>query len=188
MLVPVAIGGGGGGGGSLLSSMMADATAAATAAAAAAAASNAANRSAAPWQRHSSLLAAASAAAFLARSFSQASCTRLTRCAPPRALTLVPCPSLVSQRLKIDPKEHKIMLTEAAMNPKKNREKLVETMFETFGFNGVHCSIQVGRARKRDAAIGLHLAMVRRRLRRNPAVSCSCIRHVYIERIHAHQL
>jgi len=45
-------------------------------------------------------------------------------------------------RLKIDPKEHKIMLTEAAMNPKKNREKLVETMFETFGFQGVHCSIQ----------------------------------------------
>ena len=46
------------------------------------------------------------------------------------------------QRLKIDPKEHKIMLTEAAMNPKANRQKLVETMFETFGFNGVHCSIQ----------------------------------------------
>jgi len=46
------------------------------------------------------------------------------------------------ERLKIDPKEHKIMLTEAAMNPKKNREKLVETMFETYGFNGVHCSIQ----------------------------------------------
>ena len=32
------------------------------------------------------------------------------------------------------------MLTEAAMNPKKNREQLVETMFETFGFQGVHCS------------------------------------------------
>lgn len=46
------------------------------------------------------------------------------------------------ERLKIDPKEHKIMLTEAAMNPKKNREKLVECMFETFGFEGVHCSIQ----------------------------------------------
>ena len=28
------------------------------------------------------------------------------------------------------------------MNPKKNREKLVECMFETFGFQGVHCSIQ----------------------------------------------
>mmetsp|Transcript_32348 Transcript_32348/g.53532 ORF Transcript_32348/g.53532 Transcript_32348/m.53532 type:complete len:388 (-) Transcript_32348:377-1540(-) len=46
------------------------------------------------------------------------------------------------ERLKIDPKDHKIMLTEAAMNPKRNREKLVETMFETYGFNGVHCSIQ----------------------------------------------
>ena len=31
------------------------------------------------------------------------------------------------ERLKIDPSEHKIMLTEAAMNPKKNREKLVES-------------------------------------------------------------
>ena len=46
------------------------------------------------------------------------------------------------ERLKIDPSEHKIMLTEAAMNPKKNREKLVELMFETFNFQGVHCSIQ----------------------------------------------
>jgi len=45
-------------------------------------------------------------------------------------------------RLKIDPSEHKIMLTEAAMNPKKNRQQLVETMFETYGFQGVHCSIQ----------------------------------------------
>lgn len=47
-----------------------------------------------------------------------------------------------NERLGIDPKEHKIMLTEAANNPKKNREKLVECMFETFGFQGVHCSIQ----------------------------------------------
>ena len=46
------------------------------------------------------------------------------------------------EKLKIDPKEHKIMLTEAAMNPKKNREKMVETMFETFGFDGVYISVQ----------------------------------------------
>jgi actin-related protein 2 len=46
------------------------------------------------------------------------------------------------ERLKINPTEHKIMLTEAAMNPKKNRQQLVECMFETFGFNGVHISIQ----------------------------------------------
>jgi len=46
------------------------------------------------------------------------------------------------ERLKIDPTEHKIMLTEAALNPKGNRKKLVETMFETYNFQGVHCSIQ----------------------------------------------
>jgi len=34
------------------------------------------------------------------------------------------------------------MLTEAAMNPKKNRQALVECMFETDKLNGVHCSIQ----------------------------------------------
>ena len=45
-------------------------------------------------------------------------------------------------RMKIDPKEHKIMLTEAAMNPVKNRKKLVETCFETYGFAGVFISIQ----------------------------------------------
>jgi len=46
------------------------------------------------------------------------------------------------EKLKIDPTEHKIMLTEAAMNPKKNREALVETMFEKYNFAGVHCAIQ----------------------------------------------
>jgi len=46
------------------------------------------------------------------------------------------------ERLKIDPSEHKIMLTEAAMNPKKNRKLLVECMFETYGFEACHCSIQ----------------------------------------------
>ena len=46
------------------------------------------------------------------------------------------------ERLKIDPTEHRIMLTEAALNPKSNRKRLVETMFETYQFAGVHCSIQ----------------------------------------------
>ena len=31
---------------------------------------------------------------------------------------------------------------QAAMNPKKNREALVETMFEKYNFAGVHCAIQ----------------------------------------------
>jgi len=46
------------------------------------------------------------------------------------------------ERLQIDPREHKIMLTEAANNPKRNRQSLVETMFETFDFEGVQVSIQ----------------------------------------------
>lgn len=38
--------------------------------------------------------------------------------------------------LNIDPTLSKILLTEAPMNPKKNRERLVETMFEKYGFQG----------------------------------------------------
>jgi len=47
-----------------------------------------------------------------------------------------------SERLKIDPRDHKIMLTEAANNPKRNRAKLVEAMFESFNFDGVQVSVQ----------------------------------------------
>lgn len=46
------------------------------------------------------------------------------------------------ERLKIDPRDHKIMLTEAANNPKRNRAKLVEAMFESFNFDGVQVSVQ----------------------------------------------
>jgi actin-related protein 2 len=46
------------------------------------------------------------------------------------------------ERLKIDPKECQIMLTEAPMNPKQNRRKMVETMFEKYGFNRAYVSIQ----------------------------------------------
>lgn len=47
-----------------------------------------------------------------------------------------------TEKLKIDPKEHKILLTEPPMNPKENREKLCEHMFEAFGFDQVNVSIQ----------------------------------------------
>ncbi|KAI8897994.1 actin family [Globomyces pollinis-pini] len=38
--------------------------------------------------------------------------------------------------------DHKILLTEPAMNPKKNRERMMETMFEHYGFNGAYIAIQ----------------------------------------------
>ncbi|CAG5094728.1 Oidioi.mRNA.OKI2018_I69.XSR.g13816.t1.cds [Oikopleura dioica] len=44
--------------------------------------------------------------------------------------------------LNIDPTLSKILLTEAPMNPKKNRERLVETMFEKYGFQGAYVAIQ----------------------------------------------
>lgn len=44
--------------------------------------------------------------------------------------------------LNIDPTMSKILLTEAPMNPKKNRELLVETMFENYGFQGTYVAIQ----------------------------------------------
>jgi actin-related protein 2 len=44
--------------------------------------------------------------------------------------------------LKVDPSECRIMLTDPPMNPKRNREKLIETMFEEFGFAGAFIQIQ----------------------------------------------
>lgn len=46
------------------------------------------------------------------------------------------------EKLKINPRECKILLTEPAMNPKKNREKMVEVMFERYGFQGVYVAVQ----------------------------------------------
>lgn len=47
-----------------------------------------------------------------------------------------------NQQLEIDPHECKVLLTEAPMNPKKNREKMVEIMFEKYGFQGVYVAVQ----------------------------------------------
>jgi len=45
-------------------------------------------------------------------------------------------------KLKIDPKQCKILLTEPPMNPKQNREMMIKEMFETYGFEGVYIAVQ----------------------------------------------
>jgi actin-related protein 2 len=45
-------------------------------------------------------------------------------------------------RMKIDPKDHKIMLTEPPMNPKSNKKHMCENMFEKYGFSHTKVSIQ----------------------------------------------
>lgn len=47
-----------------------------------------------------------------------------------------------NERLKITPSEHRILLTEPPMNPKANQSRMLETMFETYGFGGAKVSIQ----------------------------------------------
>jgi len=46
------------------------------------------------------------------------------------------------EKLKIQPKECKIMLTEAPMNPVQNRKKMIEVMFEKYGFRSCYIAIQ----------------------------------------------
>lgn len=47
-----------------------------------------------------------------------------------------------NEQLRIDPHDCRVLLTEAPMNPKKNREKMVQTMFEKYGFEGVYVAVQ----------------------------------------------
>eukprot|EP00976_Prorocentrum_cordatum_P105290 1194216-Prorocentrum_minimum.AAC.1 len=44
--------------------------------------------------------------------------------------------------LKIDPSECRILLTDPPLNPTKNREQMVQTMFETYGFQGAFIQVQ----------------------------------------------
>ncbi|KAJ8927874.1 hypothetical protein NQ314_019618 [Rhamnusium bicolor] len=46
------------------------------------------------------------------------------------------------KKMNLDPKETKILLTEPPMNPTKNREKMIEVMFEKYGFAGAYVAIQ----------------------------------------------
>lgn len=47
-----------------------------------------------------------------------------------------------SNELRVDPSEYNVFLTEAPQNPKLNREKMTQLMFETFRVNGIYVAIQ----------------------------------------------
>lgn len=46
------------------------------------------------------------------------------------------------KKLNIDPSNTKVMLTVPPMNPKKNMEKMIEVMFEKYGFDSAYIAIQ----------------------------------------------
>lgn len=45
---------------------------------------------------------------------------------------------IFTNELRMDPAKHYILLTEPIMNPRKNREKLAQIMFESFGVPGLY--------------------------------------------------
>lgn len=46
------------------------------------------------------------------------------------------------EKLRVDPRGRKVLLTEPPMNPKQNRIRMCQVMFEEYGFDGVYVAIQ----------------------------------------------
>jgi actin-related protein 2 len=46
------------------------------------------------------------------------------------------------EKLCVDVRGRKVLLTEPPMNPRKNRERMCQVMFEEYGFGGVYVAIQ----------------------------------------------
>ncbi|KAJ8275034.1 hypothetical protein COCON_G00096590 [Conger conger] len=46
------------------------------------------------------------------------------------------------QQMRVDPQDHPVLLTEAAMNPRENRQRMMELMFETFGVPYAYVAMQ----------------------------------------------
>lgn len=47
-----------------------------------------------------------------------------------------------NEKLQTETQGRKVLLTEPPMNPKSNRQKMCEVMFEEYGFGGVYVAIQ----------------------------------------------
>eukprot|EP00124_Ichthyophonus_hoferi_P003576 Ihof_evm2s317 gene=Ihof_evmTU2s317 len=47
-----------------------------------------------------------------------------------------------NEKMKIDPSNSRVLLTEPPLNPKRNREKMLEVMFENYGFHSCFVAIQ----------------------------------------------
>lgn len=49
---------------------------------------------------------------------------------------------LFNEKMHIDTKDHRVLLTEAPLNPRENRIKMAEVMFEKYGFQAMQVGIQ----------------------------------------------